>query len=211
MRKRFHYASMETVKGKRVSIMELREKIIEEAEQLYREYGLKFTLQDIAARLHIAKKTIYRFYPSKDDLCAAVIDHAFEKIQAAKSRILADETLSLKEKAERVLIAMPDTYAGMDLRSLTDLPQQYPKAASALQKHLQSDWDPVIALLEEGRREGVFRKVSYPVLRTMIASAITSFMESDVLEKESVSYSEGLREMMVILMKGIAYDKDDQN
>ena len=191
--------------------MDTELKIIEEAERLYGICGLKFTLQDIAAGLHIAKKTIYRYYPSKDDLFCAVIDHAFDAIQAYKRSILNDPSLSMEEKAKQAMIAIPSQYAGMDFRNIGGLSDTYPKAAIRLQERLESDWDPIIELLEEGRKKGVFRSICYPVLRTMVTSSITAFMESDVLEKESVAYNEGLALMMDILMKGIVYDPDDSN
>ena len=42
--------------------------IIENAITQYRKKGLSFTMEDIAKDMHIAKKTIYKFFPSKEAL-----------------------------------------------------------------------------------------------------------------------------------------------
>ena len=49
-----------------------REEIVQEAIAQFQKNGLKFTMNDIAASLHIAKKTIYQFYASKEELLSAM-------------------------------------------------------------------------------------------------------------------------------------------
>lgn len=66
-------------KGKRgrpkaMSDTERRARIISEAEKLFVENGFNGTSTDlIAARCHISKQTLYRLFPSKLDLFAAVV------------------------------------------------------------------------------------------------------------------------------------------
>ena len=181
---------------------ELRIDVLNEALSLFREKGLKFTMQDIAGRLHIAKKTMYKLFASKEELLLALLDDGYEKIHAEKRRIIESD-LPLLEKIEKVIIAMPAQYEVLDFRQLDDLYVKYPTVAKALSDHLKNDWDPTIALLQEGIKEGVIRDINIDVLRMMITSSIQSFMASDELQHHDIAYSDALESMMDILMRGI--------
>ena len=77
------------------------------AMDLFRQEGLRFTMQQLAQRLHISKKTLYTRYASKEELLLDMIDDAFGAIHARKRAILA-ENLPLEEKLRRVIIALPE-------------------------------------------------------------------------------------------------------
>lgn len=55
-----------------VSIM--RDDIIKAAIESLRSEGLKFSVDTIAARLKISKKTIYKFFPDKETLACAIYE-----------------------------------------------------------------------------------------------------------------------------------------
>ncbi len=181
---------------------ELRTDVLNEALSLFKEKGLKFTMQDIAGRLHIAKKTMYKLFASKEELLLALLDDGYEKIHAEKKRIIESD-LPLLERIEKVIIAMPEQYQVLDFRQLEGLNEKYPAVAKALSDHLKNDWDPTIALLKEGISAGVIRDINIDVLRMMITSAIQGFVTSDDLEVHNITYTDALESMMDILMRGI--------
>ena len=88
--------------------------------ELFRREGLRFTMQQAAAMMHISKKTIYAVYPSKEALLLDMVDDAFTRIHARKQRIL-DGPGTLAEKLRAVIIAMPAEYAALDLRQMKEL------------------------------------------------------------------------------------------
>ncbi len=182
--------------------MDLKEQIIEETMHQYELNGLKFTMQDVAHGLHIAKKTIYQFYPSKEDLMIGVLDYAFDRIQEGKRKIL-DMDIAIADKIRMIMIAMPDQYNVLDFRKLSDLHDKYPKVDERLRQHLESDWDPVIQLIHKGIDEGKIKNISIPVLQAMVTSGMEYFLSTDVLKENEIGYHEALDEMMDIIMKGI--------
>lgn len=64
--------------------MELKEKIIEATIEEFNEKNLKFTMDDIAKKLCISKKTIYDLFKNKEALFFEVIDHYSETIRSMK-------------------------------------------------------------------------------------------------------------------------------
>lgn len=179
------------------------QKIIRCAEKLFTKMGLKFTLDDIAKELHMAKKTIYKSYASKEELLNAMVDNGFEKIQKNKKKILKQDIPYL-EKVRSLMIGMPATYSVFDFRELDTLKEKYPVVYFNLQDHLESDWQPVIDLLEKGMETGELKSFSIPVLKIMVTSTIEAYLSSRVLKEENISYTEALEEMMNIILKGIS-------
>ena len=59
--------------------MELKERIKQKADELYRRYGVKsVTMDEIATQLGVSKKTIYQCFSDKNELVDAVIADILE-------------------------------------------------------------------------------------------------------------------------------------
>ena len=79
--------------------MNQEEIIINEAIRQFADKGLRFTVQDVAENLHMAKKTIYHSFSTKEDLLIAMLRKGFSSIQENKRQILSsDEELPVKLK-----------------------------------------------------------------------------------------------------------------
>lgn len=77
----------------------LREKIISESISSLREEGLRFSVDTLAARMRISKKTIYKHFASKEELARALYDTYYrdmsEQIKALAGRGSAMDVLRL--------------------------------------------------------------------------------------------------------------------
>ena len=175
--------------------MDVKEEILNAATELFHEKGLHFTMDDVAVQLHRAKKTIYRFYPSKEDLLSGLLTYGFEQIQHTKEEILKSD-LPLEEKLARVLVAFPDVYQKLDFSKLNELGEKYPKIAQDLRRHLEDGWEPIIALMEEGVAQG--KDLEY-------------FVSSNELKRAGVEYHEALNGMVDIFMKGLIVRDAENN
>lgn len=181
---------------------ELREQIINACAQVFNEKGWKFTMLDIAERLHIAKKTIYKLYPGKEELMIDSVRYFFRRAHQQKQKII-DSDLPLYDKISHVIIAMPSEYRMTDFRKVQGLEDKYPRVDEAVREELENNWEPTVRLLEQGMKEGVLRNFSIPVFRIMMTSSIESFLREDTLQKLGISYQDALNQMAEMLMKGI--------
>ncbi|MDE6594599.1 MAG: TetR/AcrR family transcriptional regulator, partial [Oscillospiraceae bacterium] len=174
--------------------MELQKQIIKAAEELFKTEGLQFTMQEIAAALHISKKTIYTVYSSKETLLIDMIDDLFADIHTIKAEIAASQN-SVEERIRAIIVALPEQYTAIDFRMLDTLEEKYPTAASRVKEHLENNWEPTIALIEEGIAAGRIRPVPIPVLKQMIVASIECFLSGD---KSDVGYADTLGTMIDI-------------
>ena len=181
---------------------ELRIRLRAVGMELFRRDGLRFTMQQAAAAMHISKKTIYAVYPSKEALLLDMVDDAFTRIHARKQCIL-DGPGTLAEKLRAVIIALPEEYTALDLQQMDLLDEKYPKVAARVREHLETGWEPTLALLEQAMKEGVIRRVSLPVLQRMISASIEDFLADRALDAQGISYTDALDEMISILLEGL--------
>ncbi len=185
--------------------MELRKQIIKAAAELFKTEGLQFTMQEVAAVLHISKKTIYTVYASKEDLLLDMIDDLFADIHHVKAELAASPG-SIEERIKAVIVALPEQYTAIDFRMLDALDEKYPAAARRVREHLETNWEPTVALIEEGIAAGRIRSVPIPVLKQMIVASIESFLTGD---KNGSGYADTLGVMIDIIINGIRRRNDE--
>ena len=179
--------------------MDLRTQILDAAAKLFQAEGLGFTMQQVAAALHISKKTIYTVYSDKEALLLDMVDMLFEKIHRRKAE-LAALPLPLEERLRAVIIALPEEYAALDFRQLDALEEKYPAVAARVRRHLETGWEPTMALLEQGIAEKRIRPVNLTVLRRVLTAAFQQLLSG---ANDGSSYAAELDDMMDILMNGI--------
>lgn len=179
--------------------MDLRTQILDAAAKLFQAEGLGFTMQQVAAALHISKKTIYTVYSDKEALLIDMVDMLFEKIHRRKAE-LAALPLPLEERLRAVIIALPEEYAALDFRQLDTLEEKYPAVAARVRRHLETGWEPTMALLEQGIAEKRIRPVNLTVLRRVLTAAFQQLLSG---ANGGSSYAAELDDMMDIFMNGI--------
>lgn len=181
----------------------IREKILEGTITEFNEKGLKFTMDELAGRLSISKKTLYKHFADKRALFFAMVDYSFSAIKASERRILEDPQMDVVEKIRRIVVVLPEKYAEIDFRRLWGLKNDYPDVFEKVAERLTNDWEPTVALLEKGISEGRIRQISIPVFKVMVESSIENFLSGRTLLDSHIPYRKALDEMMTILMKGI--------
>ena len=175
-----------------------KDRIMQAATDLFQEKGPKFTMDELASALKMSKKTLYVYFTDKEDL----FHH--DSITYAKSKIITDETIELRERIIETLQVLPRQYQHIDFRQLYMLKDKYPRVYEHLSKRLESNWETTIELLEKGQREHVLRDFSIPVFKTIYESTLEHFFERDVLKANHISYPDALKEVVEIIMNGIS-------
>lgn len=122
------------------------ERIVAAALEVFAERGLDATITHVAARARVGKATIYRSYPTKDDLIAAAVHREFEWLE---QRILV---ATQGPNAYAALSALlPDVFERLaGNRVLADMLQQSPA-------HTKRDTELFDQLLSAARAQGKIR------------------------------------------------------
>ena len=184
--------------------MDNKEKILQATIQAFNQKGLKFTMDDIASILAMSKKTIYTIFKDKNTLFMEMVDYLFDTIKESESEIIEDNTLSTIEKIRRILGVMPESYKDIDLRQLYMLKDKFPEIYRHVEERLENGWETTIKLLEQGIEEGVIRPVNVLMFKMMMEASIEQFFQRDILMRAGMTYTQGLDEIVGILLDGVA-------
>ena len=183
---------------------ELRLKILLSTIEVFNQFGMRFTMDDIASNMKISKKTIYTVYRSKDAMMLDMVDFIFDNIAISKGATIESSEVSLGDKIKAHLTAMPDAFEKVNFTELSLLKDKYPKIYNKVRTRLESGWEPTIALLQQGQEQGIIKKdANLQVFKMMMESSISAFFESDILKKQGLTYTEGLDLVVDILLDGI--------
>ena len=183
--------------------MELREQIIETTIDEFNEKGLKFTMDDIAKKLRISKKTIYRHFPDKETLFLETAKHGFGMVKASEREIFKQKDIDIVERIRQVLIVLPERYKNMDWRKIYLLKETYPRIYQEIQAKIESDWEDTLNLINEGIACGRIKNINLSVFKLMVEAIIERYISNDKLIADDITYEEAMEQMRDILMDGI--------
>ena len=83
---------------------EIKERILKQAEQLFLQFGYsKVTMDEIAANLGMSKKTLYKFFPSKEELVREIIYKMRCGVKDYIDDLLANNEMDFVEKLKRLM------------------------------------------------------------------------------------------------------------
>jgi AcrR family transcriptional regulator len=100
----------------------IRERILAGVDRLFYAQGIKSVGVDaIAAELGISKKTLYRYFPSKDDLVIAYLQRRFRPLPEASAKPPAEQILDHLEWIARSLTSAKDYRGCAFLNVLAEL------------------------------------------------------------------------------------------
>jgi AcrR family transcriptional regulator len=78
-------------RGLRADARRNREAVLAAAKKLFADRGLEAQMPDVARRAGVGVGTVYRHFPAKDDLIAALVAERFERFAQEASRALEHE------------------------------------------------------------------------------------------------------------------------
>ena len=183
--------------------MELKERIMEGAVTCFQEKGIKFTMDDLAEKLGMSKKTIYTVVEGKDELLIEMVEHVFGSIKESEEEVLWSEDLNTVEKIRRILAVFPEAYKDINFQGVFELRDKYPEIYEVVEERLETGWESTITLLEQGMAEGVIRQISIPIFKMMYEASLEQFFMRDILQRNKITYQDALQEVVEIMVDGI--------
>lgn len=187
--------------------MELIDRVFYGAIEEFKENGVKFTMDSLASRLGISKRTLYETVPSKTAVIEMVIDLTFADVKKQQKSIFEDDEMSLTDKLKKLFTIVP-AYADMiDYRRVNEIKRIYPHLSQKIDDNLNSDWDRTISLLEEGMDAGVIKRKNLVVLKLLLVQVFEKLLDGTFLIQYNISYQTAMKETLSIVFDGILTDE----
>jgi len=137
----------------------MKEEIVKRALNDFMQYGFKtFTMDDLAIKMGISKKTLYEHFPSKNDLVEAVLDYALD-MSCKNVEAFVQGDGSVIEKVYRNQKKVKEIFNINSDRPIWELQKYYSKTYERMEiEFAKSDARFIDKLLEKGWQEGLFRE-----------------------------------------------------
>jgi AcrR family transcriptional regulator len=164
-----------TVLPRRDWRQERRQKILSAAAELFGENPYdSVQMRDVAARAEVGKPTLYRYFPSKEELFLEVFKSGLDRLDSEVAAILKDRDQPCKS-LERLLQALLNALGGQvaALRMLTD-------DQSAVMRRWRNEFrrrrrpfvEAARTILEQGIASGEFRPVDLEAVPSMLIGIV---------------------------------------
>jgi len=145
--------------------MEIRERIIEEASESFKTFGIKsVTMDSLANQLGMSKRTIYENFSDKDELLMAVLKRMAQAQKDMVKRVL-DESENSIVAIFRMLEMNRDNFQSMSPVFLSDLKKYHNDILiNQADKSDMPDYRNHQEVIENGIKEHLFREDINPDL-----------------------------------------------
>jgi TetR/AcrR family fatty acid metabolism transcriptional regulator len=187
--------------------------ILQAAEEVLSEKGYHDTSMDeIAARVGIAKGTVYLHYPSKEDLIFALFERELAAFLQAVDQIIVQET-SARTRLETILRNMYMGLLGkriqllMALYSSIEMRGKLMEQKGQIHERMERLTEQVNALLEEGKANGEFdTSIPTSIMRSTFFSLLSPISYKRLVVEEQTPPEQLVKCLGHIYFKGIAED-----
>ncbi len=180
------------------------------ALQLFQKYGFhKVSVDEIVRSLGISKKTLYKYFASKDELVKSIIEVHSREIYENMAGIVEHPNMSFFEKLENIMHSLHSFHQKMNPTFLKDLSRFMPE----VHRDILDNAKPRIQenfriLFKTGVEEGIFRSDVDPDALLILQSVLMEkLFVPEVLANLSQSAHELHHMIRRIIFEGILTEK----
>jgi len=189
--------------------MDYRQKIIEEAATMFRTYGIRaMTMDMLATRMGISKRTIYEIFRDKDELLTGVL-----KWMTVKQREVVEKTLNESDNVIEAIFKIMDImmkhFQNMSPAFLMDMKRHHQDVLKNLD---EVDAIPYIRnneiIIERGIKEGVFRKdIDVRIINKCMLEVAKMSNDRDIFPPDDFMSKDVVRNVYINYLRGISTQK----
>ncbi|GBD88314.1 HTH-type transcriptional repressor Bm3R1 [bacterium BMS3Abin03] len=187
---------------------EERERIFNCVKSLFLKEGFyKISMDTLAAELKISKKTIYKYFPSKE----AIVNEIVKTIQKEMS-IRLDEILQSKKNAVIKLIHINKLIGSLlfELNDtwINDLRIHLPKLWQGIDEfRTQRLFGGINIIVKQGQKQQLIKNLPPEMIVIVFVSALRGVINNEFLLNSNFSYKDAIQTTLQILFSGILTPK----
>ncbi len=180
-----------------------KDKIVEQFIKDFNIKGPKVTLDNVSKEIHVSKKTIYKYFPTKVDIYLYILYTAREEVKEKQKLIYEDEALSLEDKIRNILVIKTDKEKQIDLSKLQLLCEVEPVFYHELLKSYEIQWKYFRSLVEEAIKKKIMKEdTDVDLLILMLSTSYEALYSNEYLKKKGITYSSAIERIANQLLDG---------
>ena len=186
--------------------IEIKDRILAVAEEMFLKYGYsKVTMDEIAANLGMSKKTLYKFFPSKEELIKEIIDRIKCDCQDFIDDLLSNDNTDFVEKLKRLMNLMMNQSSKLQGPLLEDLHKNIPQVWQKINEFRKENVrQKFTQLINNGVEKGIFRKdIDQQLIVLIYSNAIQGLINPEILSQMPFSAEQVFDSVIKVIFNGI--------
>jgi AcrR family transcriptional regulator len=188
--------------------MEEKIKIIEQSEEkLFRDGFYKTTMDDVASVLGMSKKTIYKFFPSKEKLILAIVRHFMNKIKNKIVPALNSDKNAIEKLGDLIQI-LAGVSEKISMKRMEEMKRHFPSLWNEIDNfRTKMMFGNITKVIDQGKAEGLF--IDYPtsIIMNVLVASVRNIVNPDFILNNNFSIIEAARFAFKIIIGGIVTEK----
>lgn len=192
-----------------MAVIQERDRIVDSAAEKFLSQGVsKVTLDEIASDLRISKKTVYKFFPSKDELLKSMVHVMMGRLEKQVNAIVSSNK-PFPEKMTEFMAFVGKFVGRLSSQFVRDMqrfsPSLWKEVETFRREHIFSKLD---AMFAQAKQEGFFRSdVDAELFKLVFLHSMQGIMNPQTLSEHSFSAQQAFRSVFVILFEGALTDQ----
>lgn len=184
---------------------DLKERIIATATEAFTSNGIKsITMDDIANRLGISKRTLYEVFADKESL----LKDCILKVQAERDRYLQgvyEQSHNVLEVILAVFQKSIEIFHSTNKRFFEDM-KKYPKIYEMMKNSRDSDSEKTMSFFKSGVEQGIFRAdINFAIVNLLVREQFDLLLNTEICKE--YPFIEVYESIMFTYIRGIATEK----
>ena len=180
----------------------MKERIMAATMEEVNIHGLKFTMNDLAKRLKISKRSLYENFPSKQDLIDSILTILLSNLEKQEKEIYQTQ-MPIIDKLKALLSILPYEAETFDKHIYEDLKTTFPEQWKKVELSRKIRMERIEKVLKVGIDAGIIRNINIYVLQEILKTSFDAFTTYRFLNSNNLTYKDAINAMLDILIHGL--------
>ncbi len=188
---------------------ETRQRIVDHARDRFMVAGFtKVTLDEIATELGMSKKTLYKFFQSKEELAKAGVTAMLQHIEKMIERIVSSDRSSTEKIIETMLVVGRQV-SRFGRESQINLRRTAPELWKMIEEFRREQiFSKVGRIFHQAKAEGVIRaEIDEQILLLVFLNAVQGIVNPEVLSQSPFTMEQAFRNIIAVVFQGALTDE----
>lgn len=173
-------------------------------------YG-KVTTEELSADMGISKKTLYKFFETKDKLIEAAIEHMMKKVQAKFDKVINEHKRNSIDRLNEIFFMIAEFGSKISKDAMRDINKHRPDLIQKLMAFRAERVKSLASVIRDGQERGEIRKDIDPELTIEVfLAAVNTIMIPSYLINSPHSFDSAFKNIFSVFLTGIREIKSEK-
>jgi len=185
---------------------EIKNLIRDSAQKLFFIHGFtKVTMDEIASKIGISKKTIYKHYPGKAELIREITEKILAEVEDGMREIVQASNVDFSGKFQKMLTFVGIHLSKLNRTILEDIKQNAPQLWKKISEcRVKSIYVNFGKLMREGRQKGMFRSdIDEQLVLLIYSNIVENTINPEILSQLPLSATQVYEAIVKVVFEGI--------